>query len=112
MASRTFHGIPREKILWNPSIDPETCIGCGECLDVCANGVFELSASSGKVKVVDPMNCVVLCDKCAQLCPVQAITFPDKDATQKLLVQLFRSRNQSSNDENSSEPPTSPIELL
>lgn len=112
MADKTFHGIPREKILWNPSIDPETCIGCGECLDVCANGVFELSESSGKATVKDPMNCVVLCDKCAILCPAQAITFPDKEATQKLLTQLFRSRKEISSDQNESASSTSKLELL
>lgn len=96
MTSRMFHGIPREKILWNPSIDAELCIGCGECLDVCANGVFKRSEESGKVMIVDPMNCVVLCDKCKTLCPVAAISFPDKSETQKSLVELFRGRKEDS----------------
>ena len=109
MAAKTFHGIPREDILWSPSVDQETCIGCGECLEVCPNGVFSLSELTGKVTVADPMNCVVLCDKCAHLCPVKAISFPDKDKTQKHLVELFHERSKSKTDVSKSD---SQFELL
>lgn len=110
MTSKLFHGIPRDQIPWNPSIDPEKCIGCRECLDVCANGVFEFSESISQATVKNPMNCVVLCDKCAKLCPASAIHFPDKDKTQKLLVQMFRkNHDQNPNPDPSS---SSQIELL
>lgn len=112
MTSQTFHGIPRDQILWNPTVDPEKCIGCGECLEVCANGVFEFSESTSQVNVKVPTNCVVLCDKCAKLCPVEAISFPDKDETQKLLVLMFQSRNKQKISPDEPSNSTSQIEIL
>jgi NAD-dependent dihydropyrimidine dehydrogenase PreA subunit len=90
MAGRVFLGIPRERIPWAPHIDEEACIGCGDCLDACPNGVFVLDADLNKMRVAVPDNCVVLCDKCAALCNEQAITFPDKAETRALLQRLIR----------------------
>ncbi|MGC8854933.1 MAG: 4Fe-4S dicluster domain-containing protein [Halothiobacillaceae bacterium] len=89
MAGRPYLGIPREMIPWRPQIDRERCIGCGECLNACPNGVFALNEDEMKMEVVSPENCVVLCDKCAALCPTEAITFPDKGETKKLVVRLL-----------------------
>lgn len=83
-------GIPREKIPWSPQVDPEKCVGCGECLAICPNGVFVLNEESEKAEVADPGNCVVLCDKCAVFCAQGAITFPDKAATKRLVRDLLR----------------------
>ena len=69
--------IPRDMIPWFPTIDPDLCIGDQECLNFCHNNVFAVDHASGKVAVAQPLNCVVGCDSCAQICPVQAITFPD-----------------------------------
>jgi NAD-dependent dihydropyrimidine dehydrogenase PreA subunit len=88
-------GIPREKIPWAPSIEQDTCTGCGECKEVCPNGVFELDEAEGKMKVVHPDNCVVLCDKCAGFCPTESIHFPDKAETKKLIGQLLRERDKA-----------------
>jgi NAD-dependent dihydropyrimidine dehydrogenase PreA subunit len=85
---RTFMGIPRERIPWAPVVDVERCSGCGACLDECPNGVYALDDQEGVARVVAPNQCVVLCDKCAPACPSDAISFPDKDATKRLLREL------------------------
>lgn len=33
---------------------------------------------------------MVLCDKCAGFCPSEAISFPDKEATRKILAILLQ----------------------
>lgn len=90
MSGRDYLGIPREKIAWAPRINPDTCTGCGECRDVCPNGVFELDEARQKMKVVQPDQCVVLCDKCAAFCPTDSIRFPDKTETKKRVGQLLK----------------------
>jgi len=94
MSGRDYMGIPREQISWWPSINQDTCTGCGECRDICPNNVYELDETTGKMKVVHPMNCVVLCDKCAAFCPTESIRFPDKTETKKQIGQLLRNRGQ------------------
>lgn len=88
-------GIPRGKIPWAPQIDVNACTGCGECREVCPNGVYELDGAAGKMKVLRPEQCVVLCDKCASFCPNEAIRFPDKRKTKDLLAQLIKERRRS-----------------
>jgi NAD-dependent dihydropyrimidine dehydrogenase PreA subunit len=87
-----YLGIARELIPWAPRIEDDKCIGCGDCLEMCANGVFLLDEAAGKMRVAQPDNCVVLCDKCAALCNEEAITFPDKAETRALLQRLIRER--------------------
>jgi NAD-dependent dihydropyrimidine dehydrogenase PreA subunit len=94
MAGRAYMGIPRDKIPWRPHIDSDKCIGCAECLDVCPNNVFALNDGEGKMEVVNPNNCVVLCDKCAGFCSEEAISFPDKGKTKQLLKRLIEERQQ------------------
>lgn len=94
MKQRTYMGIPREEIAWNPTIDEEKCVGCGQCLEVCPNGVFEMDEASGKMKVVNPTNCVVLCDKCKAFCDHDAISFPDKEATKRFVAERMRTTAQ------------------
>jgi NAD-dependent dihydropyrimidine dehydrogenase PreA subunit len=69
-------------------IDPDLCISDQECLNFCRNDVFALDEATGKVIVGNPFNCVVGCDSCAQICPVQAITFPDKEQLRETLRRL------------------------
>ncbi len=87
MTDRTYMGIPRGDIPWFPEIEADRCIGCGECLDVCANNVFVLDESAQKMLVELPYNCVVLCDKCAKFCPQDAIRFPDRKMIKQLLAE-------------------------
>lgn len=90
MTGRSYMGIPREKIPWFPRIDTDKCVGCGECLDTCPNNVFVMNEQTGKVEVANPDNCVVLCDKCAGFCAQEAISFPDKEDTKRLVGQLLQ----------------------
>ena len=90
MAGRMHMGIPRERIPWQPSISTEKCISCCVCLDTCPNSVFVLNEGEGIAEVADPENCVVLCDKCAEFCEQEAITFPDKAEMKQLIGRLVR----------------------
>ncbi len=90
MGGRDYMGIARGKIPWNPTVDEEKCIGCGDCLEVCPNGVYLLDEAAGKMKVANPNNCVVLCDKCAPFCKQEAISFPDKQETKRLVSRFVR----------------------
>jgi UDP-glucose 4-epimerase len=56
-------------------VDSEKCVGCGECLEVCAfNGrkVLEGKAS------VDPKYCIA-CGRCVDVCPEEAISIEIED---------------------------------
>jgi len=77
-----WHGIPRESIPWYPTVDEKKCIGCGLCFVTCGRNVYEII--DRKEKVVHPFNCLVGCSTCATICPVGAISFPDKDMIQKI----------------------------
>ncbi|MDZ7291844.1 MAG: ferredoxin family protein [candidate division KSB1 bacterium] len=79
MAGQAFMRIPREEIPWYPTIDADMCTGCGECLDFCANNVFELDDDKKIMTVKNPYNCVVGCNKCAEFCSTGALTFPSQE---------------------------------
>ncbi|MBI4574441.1 MAG: ferredoxin family protein [candidate division NC10 bacterium] len=48
------------------------------CVDFCKNDVFVWDEDHVYPIVQNPLNCVVGCDACAQVCPVEAITFPNQ----------------------------------
>jgi len=67
-------GYPREKVNWHPAIDPEKCAKCGMCMN-CGKNVYEWTEDGPKV--IRPLDCIVGCTTCANLCMGMAITFPD-----------------------------------
>lgn len=80
--------LPRERITWHPSINYDACLGDRACLDFCQNDVFVWDEENNRPTVENPLNCVVGCDSCAQVCPVEAITFPDKEELRATLRRL------------------------
>lgn len=79
LSPRTWRGKPREQVPWYPSIYPDRCDGCGDCLAFCAYDVYDLDEASHKAIVVDPFNCLVGCDACARVCKRRAIRFPSRE---------------------------------
>ncbi|MEZ7198057.1 ATP-binding protein [Pseudodesulfovibrio karagichevae] len=59
-------------------IDPERCIGCGQCADLCR---FDAIHQDGDAYRVDSLTCEG-CKVCVALCPEQAIDFPEKHCGQ------------------------------
>lgn len=84
---RKYMGIEREEIPWFPTIDADLCTGCGQCLEFCANGVFELN-DEGIMEVAVEYNCVVGCNKCAEFCPMDAIEFPSIESLKEKLKEI------------------------
>jgi formate hydrogenlyase subunit 6/NADH:ubiquinone oxidoreductase subunit I len=82
-----FHGVDREKIQWNPVIDESKCIGCGMCVTSCGRGVYKYDYKNKKSKVVNPTNCMVACQTCANLCPMGAIAFAEENDTPRAKAQ-------------------------
>jgi NAD-dependent dihydropyrimidine dehydrogenase PreA subunit len=85
-----WHGIPREKIDWRPKIDENRCIGCGLCVTTCGRGVYKYDYKNKKSKVVNPYNCLVGCQTCANLCPVGAISFVEGGATREKVQRIIK----------------------
>jgi NAD-dependent dihydropyrimidine dehydrogenase PreA subunit len=79
-----WRGKPREQVPWYPSIYPERCDGCGDCLVFCEYEVYDWDEASHKAIVVDPFNCLVGCDACARVCKRGAIRFPPREMLRSL----------------------------
>ena len=63
----------RHRYLKNNTLefDPEKCIGCGTCIEVCPHGVF--AENGGKVRV-DKKDYCMECGACQKNCPVETIS--------------------------------------
>jgi NAD-dependent dihydropyrimidine dehydrogenase PreA subunit len=77
-----WHGIPRKDIPWFPTVDADTCIGCTLCFATCGRGVYDMKET--KAVVTSALSCMVGCSTCGTVCPVQAISFPDREIIWKL----------------------------
>ena len=90
MYEETWHGIPRNKIFWYPTINYQKCISCGKCMDYCKFGVYELAENEGKKKVVvkNKNSCIVLCTGCDGICPTGSIKHQSKKETRATIKAL------------------------
>lgn len=59
---------------WYPVIDQLLCVKCGTCSNFCPHGVYNKSESPVPV-VVYPQGCINRCHRCADKCPVHAISY-------------------------------------
>ncbi len=57
-----------------PIVDAGKCTGCGTCVSVCPQQVFEMK--NDKAVVVNPDNCIG-CRVCETACPEGAITIEE-----------------------------------
>jgi ferredoxin len=58
-------------------VDAETCVGCGECVDICSE-VFEMDDDVAVTKIEDvPAELQDSCREAAEECPVEAIIVED-----------------------------------
>ncbi len=80
--------IPREKIPWFPTVDYDICTGDQECFNFCKNQVFTWDDGNNHPVVANPYNCVVGCQACINVCPVQAISFPSKEELRETMRRL------------------------
>jgi len=95
-ASRALTTLIRGKVVTEAiiaDVDPELCIGCGRCENVCEFGAIKLEVTPDKrlVAKVDPLLCKG-CGSCSVECPAKAITmhhFRD-DQILDMLRAIFR----------------------
>lgn len=79
-----WHGIKREEIGWYPTVDTHKCIGCELCFVTCGRMVYAIDHEAKKALVAEPYKCMVGCTTCANICPTNAISFPDKAMVQRI----------------------------
>lgn len=65
------HAIAQDPVTKVVRVDPEKCVGCGQCAEVCVSGMIEYEAGTGLPQLCD------LCGgrfECARHCPTGALT--------------------------------------
>jgi NAD-dependent dihydropyrimidine dehydrogenase PreA subunit len=83
--NNSWHGVPREKIEWFPTIVANRCVGCGLCATSCGRGVYAFDYDANKPVVVAPQMCMVGCTTCATICTQDAIEFPSQGHVRQVI---------------------------
>jgi CDP-4-dehydro-6-deoxyglucose reductase len=83
--TQPWHGVPRDQISWFPTIEPELCNGCGLCATSCGRAVFRYDYASRNAVVIAPVQCMVGCTTCANICPSDAISFQSQSALRLMI---------------------------
>ncbi|MHA1839236.1 MAG: 4Fe-4S dicluster domain-containing protein [Candidatus Ranarchaeia archaeon] len=94
MSEESFMGVPRNQIIWYPTIDLDKCDLCGDdpqCLKFCPHNVYSFSKRDRKLTVSNPTNCVVFCRACSKVCSANALSFPEK---KEVLARIKEMRSQ------------------
>jgi len=58
-----------------PNNDKDCCVGCGECVEICPQDVWEII--DGKPEAVRADDCVG-CMSCVEVCPNDCITIEEE----------------------------------
>jgi NAD-dependent dihydropyrimidine dehydrogenase PreA subunit len=98
MAQEQYAGVPREKIDWFPTIHPDICKpeNCHqECIRACPRNIFERRVD-GMVFVARPYECTVGDISCSYQCPLNAISFPSRQALKEMLEKARKNLDQGS----------------
>jgi len=61
--------------MYKITVELEKCVGCGECVDICPEEVFELE--DDKAVAVNEDECVG-CESCVEACEEEAITVEEQ----------------------------------
>ncbi len=85
--TKPWHGIEREEISWQPTVEEELCIGCGMCVTGCGRMVYRFDYETRKPVVTTPIHCMVGCITCANTCPQHAISFPPLSYVHRLIKE-------------------------
>lgn len=80
-----WNGVPRDTIVWHPTVDPDLCMGCGVCVLGCGPKVYRFDYTKNKSVVAEPLKCKVGCVTCANTCPTHAIGFPPLNTVHKIM---------------------------
>lgn len=68
------------------SLDVDTCVGCGMCVEVCPHGV--LAMKERKAGIVDRDGCME-CGACAKNCPTGALTVTPGVGCAAYIIQVW-----------------------
>ena len=88
-----WHGIKRSQIDWHPVIDEAKCAGCGICAATCGRSVYKFDYKRKKYKVVNPNNCMLACQTCANLCLASAIVFSKGETPREKAQNIVKKNN-------------------
>ena len=90
----TWHGIPRSKIPWYPTINYEKFL-YAQKIFLSTMKVFATEEKNGKKRTIveKPNSCVVTCTGCDAICPTGAIKHPFKKEFQTKIRALRKNPN-------------------